>query len=133
MNIDLRARQAVLDALLSGTPLPGGVQPLLFPDTPHITDAAVALIEDHGPALRVPPRVRVVPRKALRELLGDQSIPVLEFLEPEPFPDRVGVRLRVSRVEGQSGLVPLGEVIATFTSSPTSDLTVTDPTHVLAY
>lgn len=125
---------SVLDALLSGTALPGGIQPLLFPDTPRIADAVVALIDAGDPGMRLPPEVRVVPLGALPEALGDdQSIPVLEFLEPEHFPDRAGVRLRVSRVDEQSGLVPLGEIVVTFVSKADSDLKVTDPTHVLAY
>lgn len=134
VTIEQQARQAVLDALLSGTPLPGGIQPLLFPDTPRIAEGPVILVDTGDQGLCLPSRVRSVPPGASPDLLHQQpAAPVLEFLEPEPFPNRVGVRLRVSRLEDQVGLVPLGEIVATFVSTAESNLTVTDPTHVVAF
>lgn len=135
MTIERKARQAVLDALLSGAPLPGGVQPLLFPDFPHIAEtAAVVLVDPDDPRLELPPRVSIAPAGALTTALGDDhSTPVLEFLTPEPFPDRVGVRLRMSQMDDHARLVSLGEIIATFTTTAAGDLMVTEPTHVVAH
>ena len=135
MTIQRQARQAVLDALLSGTALPGGVQPLLFPDSPHLVDSATVVLIDAGdPVLDTPARVQILPRDGLVAALREHgSPPVLEFLEPEHFPGMVGARLRVSRLDDQARLLPLGEVIATFTPTDTGELVVGEPTHTLAF
>lgn len=135
MTIQRQARQAVLDALLTGTALPGGVQPLLFPDSPRLVGSATVVLIDPGdPGLDTPARVRILPLDGVATALHeDGSPPVLEFLEPEHFPGLVGVRLRVSRLDDQARLLPLGEVIATFTPTDTGELVVGEPTHTLAF
>lgn len=135
MDLEQQARQAVLDALLGGLTLPGGVQPLLFPDIPAIAHSpTVTLLAEEHPGLTLPARVTLTPPAAVpAAALQDPSAPVLQFLDPEPLPDRVGVRLRVSRFDAQQRLVPLGEIVASFTVSPAGDLAVTEPTHIAAY
>jgi hypothetical protein len=134
VQIEREARQSVLDALLGGTPLPGGVQPLLFPDVPTIADAPTVVLVGDDEGLDLPARVRVATPEALSESVGDDTTaPVLEFLHPEPWSDRVGVRLRVSRLDAQGSVVPLGEIVVTFVVTQAGGLVVTEPTHVVAY
>lgn len=134
MDPEQQARQAVLDALLGRQPLPGGVQPLVFPDA-NLVDAPVVLlvVEPADPPLRLPERVRAVTRQHLGDLFDQPGVPVLEFMRPEIFPGKVGARLRISTTDDRQRLVPLGEVVATFTRGRHSSLEVGEPTNVVAY
>lgn len=135
MRADQQARQAVLDALLGSSPLPGGVQPLVFPDVGDLSAApSVVLVTEAGdPDLRLPERVHSSTARKVGPRLDGKDVPVLQFLRPEAFPDRVGVRLRVSRTDDSHRPIPLGEVVVTFTRASDGTLTVSEPTHVVAY
>lgn len=129
------AQQLLLDALLTGSPLPGIAEPLVLPDVLDLAeeDRGLVLVDERGAsALEVPAHVRVVGRDAVAgAALANPSSAVLEFLPPEDFPDTVGVRLQIAVLDRAGRLAPLGEVIATF-----RDLDgprAVDPTHVLAY
>lgn len=135
MTIEEQARHAVLEALLNGAPLPGGAQPLQFPDSPRLTRSAEVLlvIAKDDPLPDLPARVQVITSEGLADVRQrGEPTPVLEFLEPEHFSGRVGVRLRVSHLDEQGQLLPLGEVIVTFSPTGDNGLTVTEPTYVLA-
>lgn len=136
MDPQQQARQAVLDALLGRQPLPGGVRPLLFPDLPDLDTAPTVLLvaDEDDPGLALPTHVRTVASSEMGRLSGEApQTPVLTFLTPEAFADRVGVRLRVSMSDERGRLVPLGEVVATFTATADGALMISEPTHVLAY
>jgi hypothetical protein len=134
VRTDQRARHAVLESLLGRTPLPGSGQPLLFPDLPDIAQRRrIVLVEPSDADLHTPPppdeRVTVTSDRDAAE----PGTVLLEFLRPEAFLDRVGVRLRVSVVDDQRRPQPLGEVVATFVQDDSGALVATEPTHVLAY
>jgi hypothetical protein len=123
----------VLESLLGRRPLPGSDQPLLLPDLPDLaTQRRVVLVDIPEADLHTPP-VSGVEATTDADGAGESGTAVLQFLPPEAFPDRVGVRLRVSVVDDNARLLPLGEVVATFVQDDSGALVSTQPTHVLAY
>lgn len=126
-----RAQQALLAALLGRTPLPGGAEPLLFPDLPPTDEGRQVVLVSADPPGDLPTGLRVVPQVEAGSL--EAGTAVLELLPAEDLPGRTGARLRVSRADDQGRLAPLGEVVATFVERADGELEVTEPTHVLAY
>jgi hypothetical protein len=124
----------VLESLVTGAVLPGRSEPLVVPDALELASGArVFLVDERDPeVLELPPSIRVVRGADLARAEGaGESAVVLEFLEPERLPGRIGVRLRVSRLHPDQRAIPVGEVVVSFNDA--DDLTTVEPTHVVAY
>ncbi len=123
----------MLESLLGRRPLPGSDQPLLHPDLPDLaTGRRVVLLERPEDDLHTPP-VPGVETTMHADDAREPGTAVLQFMPPEAFEDRVGVRLRVSVVDDHARLLRLGEVVATFVQDDSGALVTSQPTHVLAY
>jgi hypothetical protein len=133
MSREIRAQALLLESLLTHQPLPGMTQLLAMPDVAFEDDnSQIILLDDRSSSeLDFPPRVRLMSQAEL-QTLGPESPPqFFEFLPPEQFPGKISVRLRLSVLFPGHGLVPGGEIVATFFDR--DPLTATDPTHVMAY
>lgn len=134
MITEARAQALVLRSLLEGIALPGTDQPIVFPDLASYPDARLEVIAD--PAVwqegDLPAGIEIVTAaEASTSASPERPAIMFEFLPPEPRPDQVGVRLRVSVTSGDGEPLPLGEVIAAFsTGEPTRAV---DQPRVLAY
>jgi len=133
MSREIRAQALLLKSLLTRQPLPGMTQPLAMPDAAFEDDnSQIILLDDRSSSqLGFPARVRIMSRDELQSLAPDSPPRLFEFQPPEQFPGKISVRLRLSIIFPGHGLVPDGEIVATFYDR--DPLTATDPTHVLAY
>jgi hypothetical protein len=133
MSREIRAQALLLESLLTRQPLPGMTQPLAMPDAVfEDDDSQIILLDDRSPSqLRFPARVRVMSTAELQSLSPDSPPPLFQFQPPEQFPGKISVRLRLLALLPGHGLLPGGEIIATFYDR--DPLTTTDPTHVMAY
>ena len=136
MIAEREAQRMLMIALLRGEALPGSIQPLVFPDTPDITEGRAVILIDQGDVteLQLPANVLVMRRDELHDALMEApSAVILEFLPPEVFPGKTGARLQVSIGDRQLRPMPLGEIVATFTDEGGAGVITTDPTNVIAY
>ena len=130
MTNEFRAQETVLESVLGGRPLPGRDDIISF--TGIADGRGVVLLDDRDLSdVELPRSLPVVGRDELAAGGLDDRTQVLEFLEPEPFPDRIGVRVRLSIVLAGRGLVPLEEIVVTFLDR--DPLVVVEPTHLLTY
>ena len=130
---EIRAQALLLDSVLTHRPLPGIDRAVVFPDLSPVEDATqVLLVDDRDPStLDFPSQVRVISRDELDTIRAEaDQLPVFEFLQPEQFPGKLSVRLRIS-MAFPDRIAPLGEIVATFDDR--EPLAAVDPTHVLAY
>jgi hypothetical protein len=119
MTTEARAQSLVLQSLLEGIALPGTGQPIVFPDLATYPDARLVVIADPDDwqVGDLPAGVEVIaPAEARMAASPERPALLFEFLPPEPRPDQVGVRLRISVTSGDGEPWPLGEVIAAFSS-----------------
>ena len=133
MYREIRAQALLLESVLTHRPLPGMTQVLAVPDYAVGDDnGQIILVDDRSSSeLGFPSRVSIMTRDELESLAPDDQLRILEFQPPEHFPGKISVRLRFSVVFPGRGLVPIGEIVATFHDR--DPLTATEPTHVLAY
>jgi hypothetical protein len=106
----------------------------MFPDLATYPDARLVVIADSDvwEDGDLPASIEIVtPAEARTSASPERPTLIFEFLPPEPRPDQVGVRLRVSVTSGDGEPMPLGEVIAAFsTGEPTRAV---DQPRVLAF
>ena len=133
MSREIRAQALLLESVLTHRPLPGMTQVLALPDVAFGDDKdQIILVDDRSASeLSFPSRVQIMTRDELESLAPDVPPQVFEFQAPEHFPGKISVRLRLSVAFAGHGLVPSGEIVATFYDR--DPLTTTEPTHVLAY
>ncbi len=116
MTREHRAQALVLQSVLANRPLPGMQEAVGFSEIEE--DAELALVDDRDPSdFDLPPHVRLVSTADLATLAAEGRLLVLQFAEPEPFPGKVSVRLRLSVVLPEHGQVPLEELVTTFIDS----------------
>lgn len=133
MSREIRAQALLLESVLNHRPLPGMTEVLAMPNL-HFGDdnSQIILVDDRNVSdIHFPSRVRIMTRDELKSLAPDVPPQVFEFLSPEHFPEKISVRLRLSVAFPGHGLVPSGEIVATFYDR--DPLTATEPTHVIAY
>lgn len=133
MSREIRAQALLLESVLNHRPLPGMTEVLAMPNL-HFGDdnSQIILVDDRNVSdIHFPSRVRIMTRDELKSLAPDVPPQVFEFLSPEHFPGKISVRLRLSVAFPGHGLVPSGEIVATFYDR--DPLTATEPTHVIAY
>ena len=133
MSREIRAQALLLESVLTHRPLPGMTHVLAMPDVVFGDDnSQIILLDDRSSSeLSFPSRVHVMSRDELESLAPDDPPQVFEFQLPEQFPGKISVRLRLSVPFPGHGLVPSGEIVATFYDR--DPLTATEPTHVMAY
>jgi hypothetical protein len=104
-----------------------------FPDLGRrADDAQVVLIDDRDPSeLGFPPQLRIISRDELDTIRSEEGLRYLEFVEPEPLPDKISVRVHLSIASPDEGLVPLEGMVATFADS--DPLGAVEPTSVVAF
>jgi hypothetical protein len=134
MSREMRAQALVLESMLMHRPLPGINRAVIFPDFDLVQDVTqVMLVDERDPSsLGFPSQVRVTGRAEAEKIRAvEEQVLVLDFLQPEQFPGKLGVRLRASLAFPDRDPAPLGEIVATFDDC--DPLVAVDPTHVLAY
>jgi len=106
---------------------------LTFPDLGHrADDAQVVLIDDRNPSeLGFPPEIRIASRDELDTIRSEEGLRYLEFVEPEPLPDKISVQVQLSVASPDGGFVPLEGMVATFDDS--DPLSAVEPTNVVAF
>ena len=122
-----------MESVITHRPLPGIDRIVAFPDPIQRKDDVHVVLVDHrdGSTFELPPQVRIISPTELETMQPDEPMPFLEFMEPESFAGKVGVRLRLSLALPDRDPAPLGEIVATF--GDRDPLVAVDPTHVLAY
>lgn len=133
MSREIRAQALLLESVLNHRPLPGMTQVLAVPDDALGNDnGEIILVDDRDPSgLGFPSLVNVMSRNEMESLALDSGLRIFEFQPPEHFPEKISVRLRLSVMWPDRGLVPVGEIVATFHDE--DPLTAVEPTHVVAY
>ena len=122
-----------MESILMHQPLPGMDRVVTFPDLGRrADDAQVVLIDDRDPSeLGFPPQLRIISRDELDTIRSEEGMRYLEFVEPEPLPDKISVRVQLSIASPDEGLVPLEGMVATFDDS--DPLSAVEPTSVVAF
>lgn len=133
MTRETRAQALVLESILMHQPLPGMDRVLTFPDLGRrADDAQVVLIDDRNPSeLGFPTALRMISRDELDTIRSEAGLRYLEFVEPEPLPDKISVRVQLSVASPDGGFVPLEGMVATFDDS--DPLSAVEPTNVVAF
>lgn len=133
MTREIRAQALLLESVLNQRPLPGMTQVLTVPDgVPGNDNDQIILVDDRDPSeLNFPSRVSIMTRDEMESLAPDDRMRIFEFQQPEHFPGKISVRLRLSVASPGRGLLPVGEIVATFYDR--DPLTAIEPTHVVAY
>lgn len=132
MSREIRAQALLLESILTKQPLPGMTHILSFPESLADNNRSIFLLDNRHPSkLDFPADVIIVTKDEMEDLAPDVRRLVYEFQPPEQFPKKVSVRLRLSVTFSDQGLVPVGEIVATFDDS--DPLIGVEPTHIVAY
>ena len=132
MSREIRAQALLLEAVLAHQPLPGMTQVLAVPDAVSDDTGQVILVDDRSSSeLGFPSQVSIMSRNEMESLVLDNQLRIFEFQPPENFPGKISMRLRISVAWPGHGILPVGEIVATFYDR--DPLTAVEPTHVVAF
>ena len=132
MSREIRAQALLLEAVLTHQPLPGMTHVLGVPDAVSDDTGQVILVDDRSSSeLGFPSQVSIMSRNEMESLVLDNQLRIFEFQPPENFPGKISMRLRISVAWPGHGILPVGEIVATFYDR--DPLTAVEPTHVVAF